>query len=1498
MEKDAPTGLPQYFLIEAQLLDAASKPVSPLCTDRSHTQAYQAFASKTPEDYPADQVLDFGDDGFAVLPKGTQRAGVAEKTAGGYAVPAMTALPSPGDIVALTLNGATVPVKVKSASVQGGKTIIVPDGDASLAELYDSLRVDVSVDLGGAASGQALSAKSGGEGGAGGRDPAQSINITIPLRHNMRLESTGDLRLDVHTFFDKDMDPEYIEQSKLLTGEGTLSLISESEKSTDMIKDALALELAETPAFPLGTTGLAASVKVTAPLSFNVTTQSRIDTHYTLRAGDVYIEGKGFQEVRESDFRVDAATSSTTIKEFSASLGLQASIALGSVVSAFPLEATADYQVGGRFVSKRDTQKESNGIRHACQLCCDERVTVFQEISATLACDLGKLNIPLVKLTVPIVEKPLSQGYHSYLNDPDSPLKGKDTQGSGDCPNKQYLVSVTARNTAGEPVTGMAVTAVSQTSGKTTSGTVPASFWLYAAQHLVSAEIDGRMCKNYFTPSATERTLELQPQPVTLSVNVTDKATGASLEGAAVTVTDLSDPAHPREAGSGTANSRGYFSAKLLPGVYRVEASMKDYKTASEEKTITGSAPGPVDLKLEREKAYAALTVNVLDSEGKPVSAYVTFRSDEYNTVTATGAAGTVTQKFLPPGTYTVSVPASGGYGAASKTVTLAPGQEGSVTLTVSSGTGTLKGTVADGDGNLLSGVSVTVSQDGKTVKTTTTDSGGAYATELPTGTYTITASLSGYASQCAEVTILKDQTAMKDFVLGGTGTLKVAVMDSLGKILSKPGITFRAGDTEGSWLSWPWVSHPVSGNQIYTFPGVPAGACQITASPEGYLPKTVEVNIEKGKTIQVNIVVHKGDIQWSLDEASGTLTISGTGEMDDYAVPGTQPPWYDKRGSITSIVVEEGVTRIGDHAFINYTNLAALSLPSTLKEIGGKAFAYDAALPAVSFPEGLTALGAYAFQDCTALTGVTVPSGVASMGSGVFSGCSNLTRAALPNGIKEVGASMFSGCKKLTSATIPQGAALIGAYAFYGCSSLEDISIPQGVTSIGNQAFRECSALRGIVLPSGVTSIGEYAFADCAALISVGLPDTLTSIGKDAFSSCSALIGVTIPNSVASIGSYAFTACTSLTDITIPNSVTELGSCAFSSCSKLAWAVIGDNLTVIESKTFWNCENLGSVQIGKNVESIGGGAFYHCDALTDIVIPDSVKAIGGEIKYYDSQGTWNCEGAFQDCQNLRSVTLPSRLESVGDRAFQNCAKLTGIRFPAALTSIGRLAFRNCGLENVVLPDSLTKIGRSAFSLCEHLTSITIPGGITVIPTELLFRCTSLHSVSIPEGVITIEDSVFDDCSSLLSIYLPASLESIAKCLHWDNYYKNERPYNFLHKCENMQTIYYAGTEVQWANVVMGMADQFPESVEVICSTPVSPANEIQTAVEAMPAGESPSIEGAPATEEVPSIEEALPEEEVPPIEEAPPEEEVPPIDEAPSKEEILQSFLHVHPDH
>ena len=166
MEKDAPTGLPQYFLIEAQLLDAASKPVSPLCTDRSHTQAYQAFASKTPEDYPADQVLDFGDDGFAVLPKGTQRAGVAEKTAGGYAVPAMTALPSPGDIVALTLNGATVPVKVKSASVQGGKTIIVPDGDASLAELYDSLRVDVSVDLGGAASGQALSAKSGGEGGA------------------------------------------------------------------------------------------------------------------------------------------------------------------------------------------------------------------------------------------------------------------------------------------------------------------------------------------------------------------------------------------------------------------------------------------------------------------------------------------------------------------------------------------------------------------------------------------------------------------------------------------------------------------------------------------------------------------------------------------------------------------------------------------------------------------------------------------------------------------------------------------------------------------------------------------------------------------------------------------------------------------------------------------------------------------------------------------------------------------------------------------------------------------------------------------------------------------------------------------------------------------------------------------------------------------------------------------------------------------------------------
>lgn len=102
-----------------------------------YTSAYQ----KGPEDYPAERVLDFGGDGFAVLPEGAVECGEARETAGGYAV-SMSAAPAAGDVAVLTIGGADVPVKVKSASVQDGQTVIVPDGDASLADLYDALRVD------------------------------------------------------------------------------------------------------------------------------------------------------------------------------------------------------------------------------------------------------------------------------------------------------------------------------------------------------------------------------------------------------------------------------------------------------------------------------------------------------------------------------------------------------------------------------------------------------------------------------------------------------------------------------------------------------------------------------------------------------------------------------------------------------------------------------------------------------------------------------------------------------------------------------------------------------------------------------------------------------------------------------------------------------------------------------------------------------------------------------------------------------------------------------------------------------------------------------------------------------------------------------------------------------------------------------------------------------------------------------------------------------------
>ena len=218
-------------------------------------------------------------------------------------------------------------------------------------------------------------------------------------------------------------------------------------------------------------------------------------------------------------------------------------------------------------------------------------------------------------------------------------------------------------------------------------------------------------------------------------------------------------------------------------------------------------------------------------------------------------------------------------------------------------------------------------------------------------------------------------------------------------------------------------------------------------------------------------------NVTWTLT-ADGTLTISGTGAMTDYTYD-SRSPWYSCRTYIKRVVMQQGVTSIGDHAFWDCSGLTS-----------------------VTIPDGVTSIGGDAFSGCAALTSVTIPGSVTSIGGGAFSGCTSLTSVAIPSSVTEIGGSAFSGCTGLTSVTIPDSVTSIGDSVFSGCTALTAVTISDGVTAIGGSTFSNCIRLAKVTIPKSVTSIGKNAFYYCESIADVYYDGTEEDWAKISISS------------------------------------------------------------------------------------------------------------------------------------------------------------------------------------------------------------------------------------------------------------------------------------------------------------------------------------------------------------------------------------------------------------
>ncbi len=561
-------------------------------------------------------------------------------------------------------------------------------------------------------------------------------------------------------------------------------------------------------------------------------------------------------------------------------------------------------------------------------------------------------------------------------------------------------------------------------------------------------------------------------------------------------------------------------------------------------------------------------------------------------------------------------------------------------------------------------------------------------------------------------------------------------------------------------------------------------------------------------------------NVTWTLDDA-GTLTISGYGAIKDSSTT----PWYGQHEAIKSVVIQEGVTAIGDSAFSGCTALASVSIPASVKSIGKYAFQGCAALASVIIPEGVESIGRSAFSGCTALTHVTVPNSVNAIGRYAFMQCPNLQYntydnaqylgnsenpyLALANTVSDsitsctihpkaklICPDAFNYCKNLTSITVPENIEVIGGDAFIGCSSLESITLPfvgdSRKTSLdtyqyalgyvfGSSSYTGCipttqeqrpysttyyipTSLKSVTVTGGNILYG--AFSGCSHITSVTLPENLSAIEKSAFIGCSGLTSITLPATVESIGDTAFARCTALKNIYFDGSAPEIGANAFQNVTATAYYKADATWTEAVMQNYggditWVARELAYTLSADGTYYIVSGIGTCTD--TDLVIPATYKDL--PVKEIGAS-------AFRDNTAITSVTIPEGVKTIGNYAFSGCTGLTSLTLPNSLQIIGQSAFYKCsGLASVSIPNNVESIGYHAFYNCPKLTYTVYDNakylGNAENPYLVLVQATSeaISSCAVHPDTRILYSEAFFCCAQLTELTVPKGVVEVSPYL-------------------------------------------------------------------------------------------------------------------------------------
>ena len=263
-------------------------------------------------------------------------------------------------------------------------------------------------------------------------------------------------------------------------------------------------------------------------------------------------------------------------------------------------------------------------------------------------------------------------------------------------------------------------------------------------------------------------------------------------------------------------------------------------------------------------------------------------------------------------------------------------------------------------------------------------------------------------------------------------------------------------------------------------------------------------MNVEAAEIIDRGYCGGEGDgtnLTWTFD-SDGVLVIEGQGKMKDWSdglLFDYSPDWHKYSDVIDSVIVQFGVTSIGNAAFY-YTNIGSIVLPESLTYIEYDAFHGCANLRSIDLPDSLTVIEGCVFEGCKSLSSIDLPKSLVGIEHYAFYDCTSLSCIDLPKSLVSIGAGAFYNCKSLSSIDLPESLESIGDGAFCGCKSLDNINLPKSLTDIEEGVFRACTSLSSIVIPDSVTSIWQYAFADCDSLGSIYIPLNVAIIDYTAF--------------------------------------------------------------------------------------------------------------------------------------------------------------------------------------------------------------------------------------------------------------------------------------------------------------------------------------------------------------------------------------------------------------